>query len=207
MSIQEIRDYYRIEKKAASGKRTADGAGPLAGREDETGRYDGSKGRKLFEGGSTALRLQIKAILQDVANGYDKSISVGDLQNSRSRLTAMVEESVRKTLKEFGVDESAEFSLGLDPVTGRLFVHSDHPEKARIEMVLLGRSDISDTFNRISTLQEISRLAKRSTPNDIRGNFIDKVPPEDLANFGRNPFYMHFSPKGTREYTGLSKRV
>lgn len=131
----------------------------------KTGSKPLSPGRRLLSASASAK----EALEQMRARGV--AINKENIASELQTLEEGFQAKVKLGLKAIGVDEKADFKVGLDE-SGKIIVNSEHADKDKIQKYFDDNPDLADLFKNIEALKNLKQVmvenASKANPIEIR---------------------------------------
>lgn len=106
------------------------------------------------------------ALLSGMGLGSSDKVTFQDLLNYREELRQNFEATVKKGLREKGVDEDVNFQVVSDG-NGGVKIITDSPDKAKIEAYFADNPKLVEQFNQIEALTNVE-AARKSSKLDVK---------------------------------------
>lgn len=106
------------------------------------------------------------ALLSGMGLGSSDKVTFQDLLNYREDLRQNFETTVKKGLREKGVDEDVKFQVVSDG-NGGVKIITDSPDKAKIEAYFVDNPKLVEQFNQIEALTNVE-AARKSSKLDVK---------------------------------------
>lgn len=108
----------------------------------------------------------LSALLSGMGLGSSDKVTFQDLLNYREELRQNFEATVKKGLREKGVDEDVKFQVVSDG-NGGVKIITDSPDKAKIEAYFADNPKLVEQFNQIEALTNVE-AARKSSKLDVK---------------------------------------
>ncbi len=108
----------------------------------------------------------LSALLSGMGLGSSDKVTFQDLLNYREDLRQNFEATVKKGLREKGVDEDVNFQVVSDG-NGGVKIITDSPDKAKIEAYFADNPKLVEQFNQIEALTNVE-AARKSSKLDVK---------------------------------------
>lgn len=180
---------------------------------DKTGSKPLSPGRRLLSASASAK----EALEQMRARGVviNKENVAKELQTMEEGFQAMV----KLGLKDIGVDEKADFKVGLGE-SGKIIVNSEHADKEKIQKYFDDNPELADLFKNIEALKNLKQVmvenASKANPIEIRKSIqmesIDALFSAFDNNAGNSsslfsPLILSYGNNSLSSFSGLNLKV
>ena len=161
--IRDITDSRNMERELRLAKEAQEKNS--AKNTAKTGSKPLSPGRRLLSASASAK----EALEQMRARGV--AINKENIASELQTLEEGFQAKVKLGLKAIGVDEKADFKVGLDE-SGKIIVNSEHADKDKIQKYFDDNPDLADLFKNIEALKNLKQVmvenASKANPIEIR---------------------------------------